>query len=237
MEANKKKLIKSLILLIVTAVFFITACITYILAWFVNSKENQLDGFVLNTSSDLDITIKLSNDGENWDNATNILLFENFFSGQVHNKSFYVSMRLNEEKNISITLCLQSPNGSYGKEEPHTSEGLYYYLGSQIQISDIKAFADDQEIEGFSAYAAGLNEYLVNTTSENVAKGQDTAYEYAVLNIPTINIIEDYLLPVDREIIFIIDFTFVDNGEDQSIYQNSENFVCKRRLMLDWEVI
>lgn len=236
METGRKKLIKSLILFIVTAVLFVTACTTYILAWFTESKDNRLDGLVLNTSSDLDITVKLS-DGVNWNNTANIILFENFFAGQANKKSFYVSLRLNEQKNISITLSLRSPNGYYGNEEPHTSEGLYYYLGSHIQISDIKAFAAGQEVEGFSAYAAGLNEYLVSTTSSDVAKGQNTAYEYAVTDIPAINIIDGYLLPVDIETVFKIDFTFVDNGQDQSIYQNSENFVCNRRLTLGWEVI
>lgn len=239
MENSKAKLIKSLIVLLMSAVFFIIAGMSYIFGWFYTGTTNKLGGFNINLVEGLNLSISLSTDGVNWSN-TDELIFENFFSGHVNSKKFFVRLIYKEEKDINISLSFRSPDGYFGSEEPYINNGLYYYLGSQLQISNVKATLNNQLVDP-SAYTSGTGKYLVTTTSEGVTKGQVTGVNSVVTSIEMVDIVKSFILPGvtsplnESEAIFEIALTFVDNGQNQNVYQNSANFVCRRKLILGWE--
>lgn len=227
-----KKIVASFLMLIVAAGVCITACTAQLFAWF-SFQSEQKGNFDVTIRDDIKVEISVSTDGETWYGAQDDITFQNIFCGAANAKTLYVRMKNNDGRNVNATLSFRRPDGTYGEESPYTTGGVYYYLGSQLQISGARATVNGQIVD-VSGKDAGLGKYLVTTSSNGLTKGQVTGYGSAVTNIPRLDIIDGFTLLKDSETVFEIDFTFVDNLTDQSVYQNADNFVCRRRLMAEW---
>lgn len=207
-------------------IFSVLVLITAVYAWF-QSPFSGMGGLSTSVAKDsLKVSYKVG-DGDYTDNPENIK-FENILPGS--KKSIFVKVENIDTKSIDITIYFLAPDtGSTdnGQEKPFINEGVYYYLGSQIKITSVKA--DTSEIDN----AAG--KYLVTTEKLNPESEFQKTGVTSAADLLRLNIAEGYTVNSDSTTIFEIEFTFVDNGEDQSIYQEQDaGFICSRRLMIEW---
>lgn len=229
---TKQKLVTYSMLLSLSLVILMLGLVGYAFSWFINNEDVDTN-FNPSTTKGVNVTFELSYDGQNWSSQTNQISFGSIFAGDINKKTLYVRTSLSSNQNLNVSLYLNGVDNNSSKENPYIYDGLYYYFGSQIQIFDVRVTVDNQNIDA-SNLAVGKGEYLVKTSSSAVEKGQNTGVNAAVGNILPLKIVNGYELNANTPTIFEIDFVFVDNGEDQNIYQNYENFNCSRTILFGW---
>jgi len=228
-DKSTKKFILSLIMVILAGGVCFTACAAYIFAWF--SSGPARSNVDVDITEEINLDVSLSTDGQNWSSELDEIIFEDIFCGYANRKTLFVRCINNDINDLLLSFFFVPPDGISGEETPYVDGSRYNYLGSQLQISDIRIALNGQSIDA-SGYAVGKNRYLVTTSSQGLTKGQVNYVGAAVTEIPRLDILSGMTLPVGASVMIEIDFTFVDNGTDQNIYQNSDDFVCSRRLML-----
>ncbi|OQC09786.1 MAG: hypothetical protein BWX74_00859 [Tenericutes bacterium ADurb.Bin087] len=148
-----------------------------------------------------------------------IIEFTPFYPGHVHRKTLTFSLT-----NLSahpFFMDLYFNNAGSLDEAPYLdTEGkwgnanYYYYLGSQIALTAVSLSIDGAT----PTYTSGAGNYLVQTNSVGVTKGQVNGVASAVTSIPRFNIFQNVTIPASKTLSGTIEFTFVDNGTDQSMY-------------------
>ncbi len=229
MNRSSEKFIASLVMAIVAGVVCLATCAAYLFAWF--SSGPAKSNIEVDTREERNLDIFLSTDGQIWSDELYDILFDDIFCGSLNRKILYVKCVNNDTKDLLVSLFFWPPDGVNGAEVPYISDNLYYYLGSQLQISDIRATTEGQTID-LTEYAVGKDKYLVATSSQGVLKGQANSVDAAIESIPRLDLLTNLTLPVGTTTIIEIEITFVDNGTNQNIFLNSENYVCIRKLTL-----
>lgn len=227
--ATKEQLIKSIIMAILALSVGVVVIVAQAYAWFAASNK-ALGSLGADIAQDINVEKYVSLDGINWSDELDILEFGPIFAGEVNQKQFYLKY-INKGKSAKVDIFFYSPYGDLGQELPHQSDGQYYYLGSQLQISGVQIKIDNQTIDS-TEYATGVGEYLVPSTTQGVIKGQATQVGQEIEDIPALQVIQALTFGINKTIEIKIAITLVDNGTDQSIYQDASLFSCKRRLML-----
>jgi hypothetical protein len=148
-----------------------------------------------------------------------VVEFTPFYPGHVHRKTLTFTLTNLSDDAFSADLFFEQP--STLEEIPYVdttgkwgAENYYYYLGSQISLTSISLLIDGVT----PSYTSGAGQYLVQTSSAGVTKGQVNGVASAVTSIPRLNIIKNVSIPSNKTLNGTLEFTFVDNGTDQSMY-------------------
>ncbi len=226
----RRDLVRSIIMAILALSVGAVVITAQIYAWFAISG-NTRGNFGADVVKDISMERYISFDELSWSSETDIVEFAEIFAGQVNQKQFFLKF-INNGDNVKADIYFYAPYGDFGQEQPYYDNGYYYYLGSQLQISNIVIKVNNVAIAS-SAYTVGLASYLVPSAAV-LPKGQATAVSAQIEDIPALLLIKGFTFESGDTVEMQFSVTFVDNGEDQSIYQNTGNFSCKRRLMLKW---
>lgn len=205
-----------------SATIFIMAITVFIFAWFTNSKGPQTSAFDSQTVPQFDIEVTTSLDNETW-TTSDVLAFSDFYCGSKNRQKLFVRITNNEAQSMSLSVRVKEKT-EIPFELNIEDETRYYYLGSQIKISEISAQSDEQENIDLVDCVVDPLPFLVKTASEK--NGQvnfvtEPADIEAVLPLVT-----DFVIAGNSTIILTIEFEFADNGTDQSIYQNFKEKGC-----------
>lgn len=230
MRLNKSnfKFIANFVLVILAGAACLTAGAAYVFGWLATSPPKSDVDIDLIEEQKLDVSVSM--DGNHWSDDLTEIVFNSIFSGAMNRKTFYVKCVNTDDVDLLVSLYFMPVTvGTGGDEVPYVSGGQYYYLGSQLQISDIRATRGGQSLN-LASYAVGKNSFLVTTSP--YAGGQVNSVDAAVTEIPRLDILNELPLPVGTETVIAVDFTFADNGTNQNVYQDASGFVCRRRLMI-----
>ena len=228
MNKSSNKFIASLMLVVLAGGACLTACAAYIFAWLATSPPQSDVAVDLIEEQQMDVYISM--DGENWSAELTEIVFNNIFCGNMNRKTLYVKCVNADTVDLLVSLYfMPAAVGEGGDEIPYIFNNQYYYLGSQLQISDIRATRDGQSLN-LAAYAVGNNSFLVTTSP--AAAGQVNSVGAAIPEIPRLDILKELPVPLGPETVIEVDFAFADNATNQNVYQSSTNFVCRRRLMI-----
>lgn len=224
-HANKRRLLFPLICMNA----LIVAIIVTSFAWF--SRIRNVDMGIDFGAKDYEISASLRMDGHPL--TENLLQFEDMFPGTLHKRTIEVSVRNEDSKKLMTTWFFNKPtleeeipyidiDGTYG------TAGYYYYLGSQIQISNVIYSIDGTTFTS----AIGKGKYLITTSSEGLIKGQVNGVVSEITDIPQVEIINEIILEPDQSAIITISLEFVDNGTNQNIFQYAwaSIGVCARNI-------
>lgn len=232
---QKNKTFRSLfgsVFTLVILIFILALNIT--VAWFTINRSVGISGAHISPRGfNFDVSVTKDNeiDWINYDNTVIELDFDDLFCGISNKRTLDIKITNNGDRIFYISWLLSAPTA--GEEIPYfdSKNQLYYYLGSQIQIYDIKINNNNLLNE-----ISGIGKYLVPIAPED--EYPPTALSSEQLNIPQINLIQNLPVTPGETQTIQITFVFVDNGSDQSVYQGfyeDEDFVpftgfCSRRL-------
>jgi len=228
-EQARDALVRSIIMAILALSVCAIIIGIQIYAWFAIGPDAS-GNFGADVVQDINIEKYISYDGADWSSDDAVEIGE-IFAGQVNRKQFFVKL-INNDNAVKIDIYFYAPYGDFGREQPYYDGESYYYLGSQLQISNITMKVNDAIIDS-TDYAVGTEKYLTPSTP-TVPKGQATAVAQEIESIPALMLIQGFTLAKNAEVVVQLDITFVDNDTDQSIYQEEHNFACERRLALKW---
>jgi len=232
-EGNAKnitqvKVIIQAFLMIIT--LFMLALFLFVYSWFADGYTGSIIGPLLRVKTH-NISIYLSGDnGDNWIEykGTPIDIFiSNIYNEYGSDVDLLVKLYNHGNVNLEVSIYFPKPNVGLGVEIPYVNNNVYYYLGSQIQISKIVASKDDIDFD-ISSYVVGDGKYLVLTSSSNVSKGQNTGYDTFISDIPRLDLINYLPILAKETLIITTRLSFIDNGELQNVYQDPFPGMCKR---------
>lgn len=159
--------------------------------------------------------------------------FDAFYPGHVHRKSVEFSLTNFSKQGFTADLYFEAPEAS--DEAPFIdTEGkwgdvnYFYYLGSQIALTKVEL-----NIEGTTPnFTSGEGNFLVETSSAGVAKGQVSGVATAISEFSRVYLFAGVEVPASKTLTGTLEFTFVDNGTDQSMYYLDwpDSGVTKRSL-------
>lgn len=231
------KVVASFVMLGVTALVCFLTVFTWLFTtdafgWFVKSKTPYSNDISLNTLDGYDMDMLISSDGSELIQYENRIIsvdiMDNIFCGSANSRTITLKHTNNENKDLYIWWYFGIPNLPYGGvETPHTESGKYYYLGSQLAITDITVTVNDAPRTVAPAVISGKGKFLLPTAPQG--GGQVTFVQNAVASMPRVDLIEGMTLEAGKTTIITLTLTFVDNGENQSIYQNFAGD-CSRQL-------
>lgn len=233
----KMKSRRKFVLSVLAALLLVFPVVLTAYAWFYNEKILQLK---LAPDDVLDVVISLKVDGGAWRDYEGSKLnceFDDMLPGAAQSRTLAIRLKNDGKKNFMFSMFFDELQS--GDETPLIVPGgegdTYYYLGSQICITDIAATVDNVSSQ-ISAEAVGKDKFLVETSSEGVAAGQVTGTDEEATGITGFDIIENMFIENGTTVVLTLTFTFVDNGENQNIYQSSgENgYKCRRTLVMDF---
>ncbi len=145
--------------------------------------------------------------------------FTPFYPGNVHRKTLTFSLTNLSSKTFKMNLFFEQPAAL--EEVPYIdatgkwgNANYYYYLGSQIALTSVSL-----AIDGASpTFTSGAGNHLVETNSVGVVKGQVNGVANEITSIARFYIIQNVSVPASKTLTGTLEFTFVDNGTDQSMY-------------------
>ncbi|HOB64162.1 MAG TPA: hypothetical protein PKH08_03280 [Clostridia bacterium] len=225
-DKHLSRVVGSFVMLGVAAVICFLTVFTWVFntdvfGWLVNSDKSNIRNVSLATQSefDLDISLRASDGGfVIYEKKTLTLDFSNIFCGAANSRTLEIEVTNNESEDLYLSWFFGSPGPHGGAETPLESGGKYYYLGSQLAVTGITVVTDGSPVTLPSNKTPGLGAFLVPTTP--LDGGQATSVGSAIGSVPGIDLLKDILIPGGKTSLVTITITFVDNGEDQSIYQN-----------------
>lgn len=161
------------------------------------------------------------------------LNFFGFYPGNVHKRTLTFTLKNTSDGPYQVTLFLNTGNllnevPYYDAAKKWNNTPYYYYLGSQIQVSKVQLSIDGTA----PTFISGQGSYLLSTSSAGLSKGQVNGVA-SQLNVMTqVDLLKNVSLANGKTLIGLIEFTFVDNGTDQSMYMEDWPTVgvCKRYL-------
>lgn len=188
-------------------------------SWFIFNRRAEIGGVQVDVNGNFDVTYALYQDDVIVDDGQ--VDFNNFYPGAVHRRKLTLVTN-NFGDDIKFTWTFKAPTaleevpfidtlGDYG------TAGNYYYLGSQIQISEVVVKVNAVVVSATTAQGS----YLVTTNSIGLTKGQVNGVASAVTNIPNMYLAQAVTLPYFQTAVIDIFFTFVDNGTNQNVYKDA----------------
>lgn len=217
---NQKRLLLNLFALLGSV---LTLTVTS-MAWFVSNRQSNIVNDAIAVRDNFSHQYHFWVDGVSTDNK--VFDFSSFYPGNVHKRN--LSFTLKNQSEFTFLADLYFNPVTTGQEIPFVdgsakwgAANTYYYLGSQIQITDVTVTIDSVEVITTTAEGS----YLVTTNSVGVTKGQVNGVSSPVTNIPILYFIRNVSLASGKTLVGSIDFTFVDNKTDQSMY------------MVDWPLV
>lgn len=194
-------------------------------AWFMFNRDNTIRNNDIVNRGDFDYTFTHAVNGQ--PATDHNVLFENIYPGDVHKYNLSFSLTNNDDTSFYGSFFFAAPSAS--QEVPYVdTEGNYYYLGSQIQITKLDVALGTSPV----ASPPALNSFLVTTSSSEVSKGQNNSVSAEITSIPDLYLLQNIEIPGGATISFDIDFTFVDNGTSQNVYMSEWPTIghCSRTL-------
>lgn len=239
MTTNQSRRIKSHIFLTFIAAFLsLASFISVTISWFQSARRVPTNMSGIYVTNLFNVSISLKQDGVSVSDG--IINFTELYPGTSHTREVEIIITNHSEYSIATKWFFKIPTsaqdvpyidvgGEYGPE------GYYYYLASQIQVSDVYASIGSEVTDT----AVGENQFLLETNSSGVTKGQVNGVSAAVGAIPSLLILDEYLIGPDQTATIVFDFTFVDNLTNQNVYQTAWPTVgvCQRHLGLFIEPI
>jgi len=142
---------------------------------------------------------------------------------------FSVSLHSDEVKNVLVNLhFLQPDNADNGYDIPYFTGGLFYYISSQLKITNIKVNGIDQ------TQAIGYNKFLLAPSDIVYQDGLPLACGTASLqNVPAVGISDNVLLTPGADLSIQVTLTFVNSGVAQNAFKSfgtHSGEKCSRRL-------
>lgn len=231
------KVVASFVMLGVTALVCFLTVFTWLFTtdafgWFVKNKSPHSNDISLDTIGDYDLDLYISSDGGEFVQYANKIIsvdmIDNIYSGSANSRTITLTHTNNEDKDLYIWWYFGIPNiPNGGVEIPYIDSGKYYYLGSQLAITDITVAVNGTPKAVAPAILSGKGRFLLPTATQG--GGQVTYVQSAVASMPKVDLVEGMALEAGKTTIVTLTLTFVDNGENQNIYQNFEGD-CSRQL-------
>jgi hypothetical protein len=200
-------------------------------AWFIFNRNNSVTNSEVIVADQFAHQFTYTVDGQS--PLNNELHFAAIFPGQVHTRNLSFTLKNTSNNPYQADIYLKATSNDqevayFDDQDKWNVDDLYYYLGSQIQISDITLTIDGIQ----PSYLSGEGTYLLTTTSVGVTKGQVNGVSAPLDVTPRLELLKNVLIPVNKTLVGSIDFTFVDNGTDQSMYMEDWPLVgtCSRFL-------
>lgn len=232
---TRKNITYYLILLFVSATALVIAVTGFVLAWFISNEDAKLGSPDLTVEQKINLEITTSLDNVNWTDST-LLNFADFYCGSKNRQKLFVRIINKDTEARAIGLRIDAPNSSAGDQNEvpfeidNGDEVQYYYLGSQIKLTEISAVDGASNNVSLSGYVIDTLPFLVETARQGAGQANYvTTKKEAIEMLP---LLAGLTLGGRSTMIFTFEFEFVDNGTDQSIYQNfnqKDGGCCCRR--------
>ena len=226
-KRNKRRYILSLFAMIASVLSLTVTSF----AWFIFNRNSSVNNSEVIVTDQFAHEFTLTIDGQSVTN--NEIHFSSIFPGQVHKRNLSFTLKNTSHNPYLADIYLKTTGNNqevpyFDNQDKWAVSDLYYYLGSQIQISDIVLTIDGVQ----PSYVSGEGSYLLTTTNVGVTKGQVNGVSNPVDVAPRLELLKNVLLPVNKTLVGSIDFTFVDNGTDQSMFMEDWPLVgmCSRFL-------
>lgn len=200
-------------------------------AWFIFNRNVSTTNSETIVANQFAHEFTFTIDGQNPSN--NEINFLNIYPGQVHHRNLSFALKNTSTAPFQADIYLKATNNfqevAYfdNQDKWHTTD-YYYYLGSQIQVTNVTL-----TIDGIApSFTSGQGAYLLTTNSVGLTKGQVNGVTTEVNVTPRLELLTNALIPVNKTLIGHIDFTFVDNGTNQSMFMEDWPAVgtCTRYL-------
>ncbi len=200
-------------------------------AWFLFNRNVQTTNSEVIVANQFAHEFAFTIDGQNPSNGE--INFLNLYPGQVHHRNLSFTLKNTSTNPFQADIYLKTLNNNqeiayFDNQDKWSLTDYYYYLGSQIQITNVSL-----TIDGVApTFISGQGAYLLTTNSVGVTKGQVNGVTNPVNATPRLELMTNVLIPVNKTLIGHIDFTFVDNGTDQSMFMEDWPLVgtCIRYL-------
>lgn len=196
------RVVASFVMLGVTALVCFLTVFTWLFTtdafgWFVKNKAPQSNDISLDTIGDYDIDLSISSDGGEFlqyeNKIISVDIIDNIFSGSVNSRTITLKHTNNESKDLYIWWYFGIPNiPNGGVESPHIEGGKYYYLGSQLAITDITVAVNGTPTVAAPAIISGKGQFLVPTATQG--NGQVTFVSSALASLPKRDLVEGLML-------------------------------------------
>lgn len=228
---SKQALKKRVFITIFGMVASLASLVTVTLAWFQMNRKLQTNYSGVAINDLYNVTIVLRQDGELVTDG--VIHFEDFFPGDVNAHSLEIDITNNGDDQLNTSWFFVAPTAA--QEVPYVDstgqygpENYYYYFGSQIQIFEVSAVSGATSVDT----GVGEGEYLVETSSVGVSKGQVNGVATVVNNIPRLEIINAFPIESGATANIVFSFVFTDNGTNQNVYSLGwpSVGVCQRSL-------
>ena len=194
-KADDRKLTVSIFLIIISFLLLMTG-ISF--AWFAAN-----DSAIRRSLGNYNVETAVSTDGVTWQPGSNAVDLSSISKGDITAR---IKLKNHDKRGYDVSLKMHSPLTVLGSETPKlvTAEDTakYYYLGSQIKISEIKT--DEASLEKSAAPALG--KFLVETGSDG--SGQVPFVTSEITEIPTLFVLDSYHLRGEESVVFSLKFSF-----------------------------
>lgn len=163
---------------------------------------------------------------------TGKLNFFGFYPGNVHKRNLTFSLKNISDGPYQFRLSLKTQEEMnevpYHDTANKWGGNKYYYLGSQIQVSKVELLIDNTT----PSFESGVGSYLLTTSSEGLLKGQINGVSSPIEVMTTVDLFKNVTIPNGKTLMGTIEFTFIDNGTDQSMFMQdwANSGTCIRYL-------
>jgi hypothetical protein len=233
-SSNDARRLKYHILMTFTATFIaLFSFLSVTLSWFQSARRIDTNVSGIYVTNLYNATISLKHNDEPVTDG--IIGFDEFYPGEVHQQYVEITITNNSQRTMETKWFFKAPTslqeipyvdteGAYG------TAGDYYYLASQIQLSEFSASIGEEVTDT----AIGEDEFLLETSNVGVTKGQVNGVSEEISGYTQFLILDGYLIDPGLTAVISLTFTFVDNGTSQNVYQTAwpSVGVCQRHLGL-----